>query len=247
MAVMGYKLSHDSGFAPNPFHGALTLATCKPAIRRRRIKGDWIAGFVSKNLAVRSRAVGVHVELGALVYLAQVTDNPIELGDYHACAEFRCKRPCGSSEISRAGDNIYARVGGVLVQQPNFHHGQADVVRDKSGGNALVCRRFYYFGRSAFLPPSGWAGFLKRPPARTFYCPDDFADKLLREFDVLGIEPGIIGAPCGWDERLEGPFNLQAAGRRGCAVRSSRREMPLNLGTPPTAERTAGKFSRPAV
>ena len=48
MAVMGYKLRHDTGFAPNPFHGFLTLATCKPAIRRCRAKGDWVAGFASK-------------------------------------------------------------------------------------------------------------------------------------------------------------------------------------------------------
>nr|WP_269667332.1 hypothetical protein [Polaromonas naphthalenivorans] len=27
-------MTHDSGFAPNPFHGTLTLATCKPGIRR---------------------------------------------------------------------------------------------------------------------------------------------------------------------------------------------------------------------
>ncbi|WP_198140678.1 Nmad2 family putative nucleotide modification protein [Polaromonas naphthalenivorans] len=29
-----YLMTHDSGFAPNPFHGTLTLATCKPGIRR---------------------------------------------------------------------------------------------------------------------------------------------------------------------------------------------------------------------
>ncbi|MGE3595803.1 MAG: hypothetical protein AB7N70_09645 [Dehalococcoidia bacterium] len=42
---MSYKMTHDTGFAPNPFWGCLTLATCKPGIRQTRGPGDWIAGF----------------------------------------------------------------------------------------------------------------------------------------------------------------------------------------------------------
>ena len=45
--AMGYKMTHDTGFAPNPFHGALTLATCKPAVRLTRGRCDWVAGFTS--------------------------------------------------------------------------------------------------------------------------------------------------------------------------------------------------------
>jgi len=49
MDLVSYKMTHDSGFAPNPFHGYRTLATCKPGIRRsgnRRV-GDLVAGFTS--------------------------------------------------------------------------------------------------------------------------------------------------------------------------------------------------------
>jgi hypothetical protein len=28
------KMTNDSGFAPNPFFGALTMATCKPGMRK---------------------------------------------------------------------------------------------------------------------------------------------------------------------------------------------------------------------
>jgi hypothetical protein len=31
-----YKMTHDSGFAPNPFYDILTLATCKPGIRKTK-------------------------------------------------------------------------------------------------------------------------------------------------------------------------------------------------------------------
>ena len=34
MIVYEYVMTSDSGFAPNPFHGACTLACCKPKIRK---------------------------------------------------------------------------------------------------------------------------------------------------------------------------------------------------------------------
>ena len=40
-----YVLADDNGTAPCPQHDLLTLATCKPAIRRTAKPGDMIAGF----------------------------------------------------------------------------------------------------------------------------------------------------------------------------------------------------------
>ena len=37
-----YVVDRDFGFAPNPFHGCCTLATCKPGIRLRAEVADWI-------------------------------------------------------------------------------------------------------------------------------------------------------------------------------------------------------------
>jgi len=42
-----YKQTHDTGFAPNPFHGHCPLTTCKAGMRRSKCVGDWIAGFTS--------------------------------------------------------------------------------------------------------------------------------------------------------------------------------------------------------
>jgi Nucleotide modification associated domain 2 len=50
MRLFSYKMTNDSGFAPNPFWGRLTLATCKPEIRKAKRVGDWIAGFTSREL-----------------------------------------------------------------------------------------------------------------------------------------------------------------------------------------------------
>ncbi|MFR7823127.1 MAG: hypothetical protein ACLU30_07910 [Odoribacter splanchnicus] len=40
--------AHDTRFAPNPLFGVLTLATCKPSMRRNMQIGNWIAGWTSK-------------------------------------------------------------------------------------------------------------------------------------------------------------------------------------------------------
>ena len=43
--VYMYVVDRDFGFAPNPFHGVCTLATCKPAIRKGARVGDWVIGM----------------------------------------------------------------------------------------------------------------------------------------------------------------------------------------------------------
>ena len=40
-----YILTHDSGMAPCPDGGLISLATCKPVIRRVARSGDWVLGF----------------------------------------------------------------------------------------------------------------------------------------------------------------------------------------------------------
>lgn len=44
MTLYSYVVAHDFGFAPNPFDGLCTLATCKPDIRKKAAVGDYIVG-----------------------------------------------------------------------------------------------------------------------------------------------------------------------------------------------------------
>lgn len=88
MHLIAYKMTNDSGFAPNPFHGKLTLATCKPGIRssgNRRI-GDWVAGFTSATLC------GDTVGSERLVYLMRV-DEILPIEDYFLDPRFEAKIP----------------------------------------------------------------------------------------------------------------------------------------------------------
>ena len=41
-SLFSYVVRSDGGFAPNPFFGYCTLATCKPRIRKGALVGDWI-------------------------------------------------------------------------------------------------------------------------------------------------------------------------------------------------------------
>jgi hypothetical protein len=46
--IYRYVLMHDTGMAPNPRGGLVTLATCKPEIRKHAREGDWVvANFPS--------------------------------------------------------------------------------------------------------------------------------------------------------------------------------------------------------
>ena len=44
MKLYSYVIDHYYGFAPNPFYGVCTLATCKPAIREHAALGDYVVG-----------------------------------------------------------------------------------------------------------------------------------------------------------------------------------------------------------
>lgn len=160
MRLISYKMTHDSGFAPNPFHGYLTLATCKPGIRRagsRRI-GDWIAGFTSAALC------GDRVGCERLVYLMRV-DEICTLADYFRDPRFAAKIPRKDSPdwIERVGDNIYKslvdapRDAGDYEQVPNDSHPPESKDHDVGGRNVLVARtgNYFYFGRNALSIPAG--------------------------------------------------------------------------------------------
>jgi len=54
MKLHTYVVRYDSGFAPNPFYGYCTLATCKPPIRKSAAVEDWIVGCGSNDRSVRA-------------------------------------------------------------------------------------------------------------------------------------------------------------------------------------------------
>ena len=140
-----YKMTHDTAFAPNPFFGVLTLATCKPGIRRNRNigAGDWISGWTSRCLD------GSEPGQERLVYIAKI-DEKISMEDYWE--RFPEKRVTPEAidnelDVRRYGDNIYEPIegGGFRQHKNSGDHGDGDYKRDTGGENVLICREFYYF------------------------------------------------------------------------------------------------------
>ena len=155
MRLFAYKMTHDTGFAPNPFWGWMTLATCKSQIRRCKYPGDWIAGFTSRTLC--DDPVGGE----RLVFLMQVQEK-MTLAEYFGDGRFRSKIPRDSrvAHVHSEGDNIYrplvlnAREAHHFEQLANPNHTAADHDDDVNGGYVLISKRFVYFGVNALrIPP----------------------------------------------------------------------------------------------
>ena len=159
-----YKMTHDTGFAPNPYHDVLTLATCKPIIRKCAKKGYWISGWASN--VVQGKDKKYTDKAQKLIYLAEVSDvlNFEEYWNKYPQKQQpkksvengkECYKTCGNnvaiknSDISFCGDNIYEPKKGEsfgFKQHKNPHHGPDCKEHDLSGQNVLVCKKFYYFG-----------------------------------------------------------------------------------------------------
>lgn len=167
--VYGYKMTHDTGFAPNPFHGMLTLATCKPRIRKCAKEGYWISGWTSNEVYDKEyKKHNFSDDTQKLIYLAKVK-KVITFKEYWEGKDYslkkqpektdeggkECFKSCGNSivakndDISFCGDNIYepdANASFGFKRHENPHHGEKEKERDLSGEHVLVCEDFYYFG-----------------------------------------------------------------------------------------------------
>lgn len=138
-----YIITRDFGFAPNPFYGVLTLATCKPRIRACAQVGDYLIGNSSKAMGNK------------LIYMAQIAD-VISFDQYWLDERFKCKKPVMNGSFKTLyGDNIYHRENGEWIQA-NSHHSNVDgsvnlsnLKRDTATTNrVLICPHFFYLGES---------------------------------------------------------------------------------------------------
>ncbi len=149
-----YKLTSDRGGAPcalAPEPGdtpLLTLAICKPAIRRTAQPGDRVIGITSHSLA---RSDGY--PLGAVIYAAIVRAG-VEARDYFAPASPFAHRPDCIYEFHQHNGRA-AHAG-----RSRLHAAEAHLLKDLGtypyyrNGRILLCDDFRYFGAHAVpIPP----------------------------------------------------------------------------------------------
>jgi hypothetical protein len=154
-----YVVDRDFGFAPNPFHGSCTLATCMPRIRATAQLDDWVVGLGGARLSATGRCV----------YAMRVTET-LSFDQYWSHEAYFDKRPVrNGSSVMMVGDNIYHRD---LItdpwQQLDSHHSNPDGTlnalnrdKDTSATSVLVSREFFYFGSAAPVLPAGFLDALK--------------------------------------------------------------------------------------
>ena len=97
--LFSYVVRYDSAFAPNPFYGYCTLATCKPRIRHHAGVDDWLVGTGSNANGIRRG--------GYLVYAMRITE-VLSTACYWADPRFQDKKPrLLHNWVAASGDNIY--------------------------------------------------------------------------------------------------------------------------------------------
>ena len=148
-----YVVDRDFGFAPNPFHGICTLATCKPGIRNTAKVGDWVIGMGGARLKATGRCV----------FAMRITEK-ITFNSYWSSPLYFDKKPVrNGSYRMMVGDNIYfLNSHSKQWQQADSHHSNADgslneknLSTDTKSDKVLVSRHFYYFGSAAPHVPAG--------------------------------------------------------------------------------------------
>ena len=147
--LFSYKMTDDTGFAPNQFKDFLTLANCKSKMRKYRTQsGDWVAGFSSVKL--NKDPVGHE----RLVYLMEIKYKVV-YKEYWTNTKYECKKPITNSENfeDKAGDNIYkpnknAPLGFEQIKETIHHNNNNDQNDDLAGEYVLISKNFYYFGSS---------------------------------------------------------------------------------------------------
>lgn len=202
MRLFTYRMTHDTGFAPNPFYDILTLATCKPGIRRTKKVGDWVAGFSSSELNQLANGINVKIDPDALIWIGKVSE-VLPMEKYYFDPRFNNKIPSSNDKISSLGDNIYKYNNGNYKQIPNNHHGKEELQYDISGINVLIFKEYYYLGQKGIPIPKNFNILI--PKGSTPYGVKNINQKNIEELInwikfKSKFKQGINGNPCLWNE-----------------------------------------------
>jgi len=144
-------VARDFGFAPNPFHGFCTLATCKPRIRNKAEVGDWVIGMGGDRLNAT----------GKCIYAMRVCAK-VNFNEYWTNPAYLDKKPVrNGSRKMMVGDNIYYfESANQKWQQADSHHSNTDgsinihnLENDTQTDKVLISDHFLFFGTEAPVVP----------------------------------------------------------------------------------------------
>lgn len=190
MKYYSYVIPRDFGFAPNPYFGFCTLATCKSVIRRCAHIGDWVAGYGSACTRLK----------GKLVFLMQIGET-LTFDQYWEDLRFRDKRPTfNKGMLHMYGDNIYHHIDGSWTQE-HSHHSELDgsinymnLYKDTKTNRVLASTEYYYFGNNAIDIPSDFTVLIGKGRNHRV-CEDEGQIEEFIKYISQNYEKGIHGTP----------------------------------------------------
>jgi len=202
--LYSYIVTHDSGFAPNPFLGICSLACCKPKIREMvgrlwpNSKDIWIVGVSRKSRGNK------------VIYIMRV-DEVVNFTEYYQM--YPKKRPdfTNGDYVRTRGDNIYKPSDSGFEQLRSKHSNNpkcddwspdcSTQERDLRGKNVLLSKNFIYFGEKAIEIPPELRSIIA---SRGYKC--RFERSILDSFERLvnnrreELKAGsVLGKPDIWD------------------------------------------------
>jgi hypothetical protein len=125
-----YKMTTDNGGAPCVWHNTLSLAICKPVIRRKAQKDDIIFGFGGKKYEER------------LLYIAVVTDKP-RAGCYYCQDRYKNRPDCIYKKLPD-GKADWKKQARFHLNSKELH---TDVGEKFDKAHVLLSTDFRYFGK----------------------------------------------------------------------------------------------------
>nr|VFK21808.1 MAG: hypothetical protein BECKLPF1236A_GA0070988_103183 [Candidatus Kentron sp. LPFa]VFK34939.1 MAG: hypothetical protein BECKLPF1236C_GA0070990_103153 [Candidatus Kentron sp. LPFa] len=178
MKLFSYVVARDYGFAPNPFFGVCTLATCKPRIRKAATIGDWVIGTGSKK----------NDRQGVLVYAMGVSE-VMMFNEYWSDERFLRKIPnLRGSKKQAFGDNIYYRNSDGQWHQAESHHSYPgrpnphNIRNDTQTDRVLIGEEFGYWGGSGPEIPQKFRDYHGADICAGRNHKNQFPDELVTEF-----------------------------------------------------------------
>lgn len=193
MKIFSYVVARDFGFAPNPFYGLCTLATCKPLIRKAANPGDLIIGTAA---SPRSNEI---------VFFMEVNET-LTFNEYWNDHRFSAKKANFSGSTKKAyGDNIYhTDTNGNWIQEDSHHTNndgsicEENIATDTSTNRVLVSNNFSYWGSHSPTIPLTLMELVKRGPGHKCTFSDEFI--LEAKEWLMHQERGCFGPPSDWNK-----------------------------------------------
>ena len=202
MTYFLYKIEHDYGLAPNPFHGYCTLAVCKSQIRNssRLNLGDWIIGIGSQALNNKNK----------IVFIMQVEET-MSFHNYWSDVRFQNKKPkINGSLVQMYGDNFYHydEREKKWIQENSAHSNEKGKLnndhlkRDVGGEKVLISQTFYYFGNESIKIPEIFFDEMNGIKLRNYKILDSNTGQQFIQWLSHNFEKGIHGDPSSWSIHL---------------------------------------------